>query len=94
METPNTEDVARLLYIGEERGFLGMLGSLDCMHWRWKIFLTAWARVYSGHSRSPMMILEGVVDYDLWIWHAHFGLPDSNNDINELEAFYLFTNLA
>ena len=27
-------DVSRLLKIGEERGFPGMLGSLDCMHWK------------------------------------------------------------
>ncbi|KAL6228529.1 hypothetical protein ACLB2K_002478 [Fragaria x ananassa] len=32
LRTPNADDVARLLYIGEERGFPGMLGSLDCMH--------------------------------------------------------------
>ena len=23
--------------------------------------------------------------FDLWIWHAFFGLPGSNNDINVLE---------
>ena len=32
LRTPNTEDVIRLLYIGEECGFSRMLGSLDCMH--------------------------------------------------------------
>ncbi|XP_020262358.1 uncharacterized protein LOC109838318 [Asparagus officinalis] len=30
LRSPNTDDVARLLQKGEERGFLGMLGSLDC----------------------------------------------------------------
>ena len=29
-------DIARLLHIGQQHGFLGMLGSLDCMHWKWK----------------------------------------------------------
>ena len=33
MRAPNTEDVARLLQEGDARGFPGMLGSLDCMHW-------------------------------------------------------------
>ena len=32
----NSVDIARLSAIGERRGFPGMLGSIDCMHWRWK----------------------------------------------------------
>lgn len=49
---------------------------------------------YAGRSGSPTIILEAVADYDLWIWHAYFGLPGSNNDINVLEASHLFSNLA
>ncbi|XP_019157751.1 PREDICTED: uncharacterized protein LOC109154407 [Ipomoea nil] len=94
LRAPDANDVARLLQIGESRGFPGMLGSLDCMHWTWKNCPTAWAGQYSGRSREPTIILEVVADYDLWIWHAHFGLPGLNNDINVLEASHLFTNLA
>ena len=32
LRSPNENDTARLLTIGEERGFPGMLGSIDCMH--------------------------------------------------------------
>ncbi|RLM66541.1 uncharacterized protein C2845_PM16G15310 [Panicum miliaceum] len=32
---PTPVDVARLLQEGESRGFPGMLGSIDCMHWEW-----------------------------------------------------------
>ncbi|XP_042044990.1 uncharacterized protein LOC121790972 [Salvia splendens] len=35
-----------------------------------------------------------VVDYDLWIWHAYFGLPGSNNDINVLDSSHLSYNLT
>ncbi|XP_019154351.1 PREDICTED: uncharacterized protein LOC109150829 [Ipomoea nil] len=90
----NANDVARFLEIGERRGFPGMLGSLDCMHWTWKNCPTAWAGQYAGRSREPTIVLEAVADYDLWIWHAHFGLPGSNNDINVLEASHLFANIA
>ncbi|XP_020169365.1 uncharacterized protein [Aegilops tauschii subsp. strangulata] len=32
----NAQYTERLLAIGEARGFPGMLGSIDCMHWQWK----------------------------------------------------------
>ncbi|KAK3205450.1 hypothetical protein Dsin_019496 [Dipteronia sinensis] len=67
LRSPNATDVARLFRIGKDRGFLGMLGSLDCMHWKWKNCPTAWAGQYVGRSGSPTIILEAVADYDLWI---------------------------
>ncbi|XP_062098357.1 uncharacterized protein LOC133804217 [Humulus lupulus] len=79
-----------LLNVGKECDFPGMLGSLDCIHWKWKNCPTTWA----GRSGHPTIILEVVSDYDLGICHAHFGLPSSNNDINALEASHLFSNLA
>ena len=36
LRSPNDNDTARLLAIGEQKGFPGMLGSIDCMHWKWK----------------------------------------------------------
>ncbi|XP_021617979.1 uncharacterized protein LOC110619028 [Manihot esculenta] len=94
LRSPTAKDVARLLYIGEQRDFPGMLGSLDCMHWKWKNYPTAWAGQYTSRSGSPTIILEVVADYDLWIWHAYFGMSGSNNDINILESSYLFSDLA
>ncbi|XP_010431602.1 PREDICTED: uncharacterized protein LOC104715936 [Camelina sativa] len=94
LRSPTPNDISRLLYIGEKRGFSGMLGSLDCMHWKWKNCPTAWAGQYAGRSGSPTIILEAMADYDLWIWHAYFGLPGTNKDINVLESSHLFSNLA
>ncbi|KAK2661951.1 hypothetical protein Ddye_000525 [Dipteronia dyeriana] len=34
LRSHNATDVARLLRIGKDRDFSGMLGSLDCMHWK------------------------------------------------------------
>ncbi|XP_070666014.1 uncharacterized protein [Malus domestica] len=38
----NQEDLNRLLRKAENRGFPGMIGSLDCMHWDWKNCPTGW----------------------------------------------------
>ncbi|XP_020266414.1 uncharacterized protein LOC109841902 [Asparagus officinalis] len=54
----------------------------------------AWAGQYSGRHGGPTIILEAVASYDLWIWHAYFGLPGSNNDINVLQSSNLFDNLS
>uniref|UniRef100_A0A2N9FRD0 Nuclease HARBI1 n=1 Tax=Fagus sylvatica TaxID=28930 RepID=A0A2N9FRD0_FAGSY len=40
--SPTNNDIARLLALGESCGFPGMLGSIDCMHWKWKNCPTAW----------------------------------------------------
>lgn len=64
------------------------------MHWAWKNCPTSWAGQYSGRGGSPSIILEAVASYDTWIWHAYFGLPGSNNDINVLHSSNLFANLT
>ena len=33
LRRPTQEDLQRLLDIGKSRGFPGMVGSIDCMHW-------------------------------------------------------------
>ncbi|XP_028070159.1 uncharacterized protein LOC114272637 [Camellia sinensis] len=67
LRSPNDVDVARLLQEGEQRGFPGMLGSLDCMHWRWNKCPTAQVGAYTGHYHKPTVVLEAIASYDLWI---------------------------
>ena len=50
--------------------------------------------MYCGHIHEPTIILEVVASYDVWIWHAFFGLPGSHNDINVLEHSSVFKELA
>ncbi|XP_057780013.1 uncharacterized protein LOC130998617 [Salvia miltiorrhiza] len=93
LRRPNEQDLARLLYVGEQRGFPGMIGSIDCMHWEWKNCPNAWAGQYTGRSEKPTIILEVVASYDLWIWHAFFGTPGSCNDINVLHRSPVFNDV-
>ncbi|XP_028100677.1 uncharacterized protein LOC114300019 [Camellia sinensis] len=85
LRSPNEADVARIFQEREQRGFPGILGSLDCMHWRWDKCPTAQAGAYTGHYNKPTVVLEAVASYDLWICHAFFGMPGSLNNITVLE---------
>ncbi|GJW52164.1 aquaporin NIP2-1-like protein [Tanacetum coccineum] len=38
-------------------------------------------------------MLVAVADYSLWIWHAYFGVPKANNDLNVLYGSPLFDDL-
>jgi hypothetical protein len=94
LRSPNEADIARLLKLGQQKGFPGMLGSIDCMHWTWKNCPYEKQGQYKGHKNTPTIILEAVASQDLWIWHAFFGMPGSHNDINVLDRSPLFSKLA
>ncbi|KAK1666086.1 hypothetical protein QYE76_054245 [Lolium multiflorum] len=82
LRSPTLEDTSKILTFSEARGFPGMLGSIDFMHWKWKNCPFAWQGIYKGHKKGCTVILEAVATHDLWIWHSFFGMPGSNNDIN------------
>ncbi|MDD0213393.1 hypothetical protein PSY81_23625, partial [Shigella flexneri] len=43
LRVPTLADLRRLLAKAEKRGFPGMIGSIDYMHWQWKNCPTGWA---------------------------------------------------
>ncbi|XP_062103274.1 uncharacterized protein LOC133814310 [Humulus lupulus] len=94
LRRPNAGDIHRLLQMGEAHGFPGMLGSIDCMHWEWKNCPVAWKVQFTrGDHGRPTIMLEVVASQDLWIWHAFFGVPGSNNDLNVLNQSPLFIDI-
>ena len=93
LRRPTSADINFLLQQNASRGFPGMLGSIDCMHWVWKNCPTGWAGQHVGHHKEPTLVLEAVADQDLWIWHMFFGMPGSNNDINILQRSDVFDDI-
>ncbi|XP_026417506.1 uncharacterized protein LOC113312989 [Papaver somniferum] len=90
MRKPTTEDTRRLLAHNEARGFPGMLGSLDCTHWEWRLCPTEEADRHVGHIKKPNLVPQAVESYDRWFWHCYFGEAGSNNDLNVLAQSGLF----
>ncbi|GJX62921.1 RNA-directed DNA polymerase, eukaryota [Tanacetum coccineum] len=66
-------------------------GSIDCMHWDWKNCPKALHGQFKRSTHKyPTLMLEAVADQKLWIWHAYFGVPGANNDLNVLYGSPLF----
>lgn len=86
LRAPNEEDIARICAVNKARGFSGMWGSLDCMHWVWDKCPKALQGMYKGKEGKPTVILEAVASQDTWIWHSFFGMPGTLNDINVLNC--------
>ncbi|KAI5312259.1 hypothetical protein L3X38_041432 [Prunus dulcis] len=84
LRRPTPRDLQRLLQKAEARGFPGMIGSIDCMHWQWKNCPTAWQGDYGNRKGQKNIILEAVAGFDTWVWHAFFGVARSQNDLNVL----------
>ncbi|CAH9060404.1 unnamed protein product [Cuscuta epithymum] len=90
LRSPNPDDLHRLLEKASKRGFPGMIGSIDCMHWEWRNCPTAWAGQFTAYKRKQTIGLEAVASYDTWIWHAFLGTAGSNNDLNMLASSLVF----
>ncbi|TVU38735.1 hypothetical protein EJB05_12120, partial [Eragrostis curvula] len=91
---PASVDLQRLLQIGEDCGFPGMLGSIGCMHWEWENCPPRWIRRLNHSDRgAATIVLEAVASQDLWIWHASFSVIGSINDANVLDQSQFFTEV-
>ena len=90
---PTYDDYRQKLAINEARGFSGIFGSLDCMHYEWKNCPLAWQGDFGDRDGKNSIILEAMADQSLYIWYIYFGLPGSNNDLNVLDQSPLIHDL-
>ncbi|XP_068319704.1 uncharacterized protein [Pyrus communis] len=67
LQKPTNMDLQRLLKKAEMRGFLGMIGSIGCMHWTWKNCPSAWQGLWGQKNEQKGIILEAVASFDTWI---------------------------
>ena len=75
LRAPTQSELSRILAENEARGFPGMIGSIDCMHWEWRGCPVSHHGQYQNRKGKPTMILEVVATKDLRVWHAFFGMP-------------------
>ncbi|KAI5315998.1 hypothetical protein L3X38_045174 [Prunus dulcis] len=93
LRRPTPRDLQRLLQKAESRGYPGMIGSIDCMHWQWKNCPTAWQGDYGNRKGQKSIIQEVVAGFDTWVWHAFFGVAGSQNDLNVLGQSPVFNDV-
>ncbi|XP_013585405.1 PREDICTED: uncharacterized protein LOC106294396 [Brassica oleracea var. oleracea] len=80
LRAPTQDDLQRILHVSEKRGFPGMIGSIDCMHWEWKNCPTAWEGQFTRGDKGTTTML-------------FFGCPGTLNDINVLDRSSVFDDV-
>ena len=93
LRQPTLVDFRKQVEINTAYGFPNIFDSLDCMHWMWEKCSTAWQGQFQNKDNVRSVILEAISDQSTWIWHAFFGLPGGNNDINVLDKSPLVANM-
>ena len=84
LRAPTREDATRVVALHKKKHKVnGLLGGIDCFHWMWKNCPVGQQCHYkNGKNKMSSVVLEAMVDYNTWFWHASFGHPGTNNDIN------------
>ena len=87
------EELKLVVEDNARRGWPGLIGSLDCMHWRWLMCPVAWKGSYTGKEDGATLVLEAVCDRKLRVYHYNFGRPGANNDLNILAKSTLLDDI-
>ena len=94
LRVPTVADIKEIVKLHQvAHNVDGLLGSLDCSHTYWKNCPKAWQGNYQGKEKRPSIVLESMCDYNMWLWHAHYGFPGTFNDLNILQQSMLMERL-
>ncbi|XP_023759682.1 uncharacterized protein LOC111908077 [Lactuca sativa] len=89
LRKPSLHDMQQLSAAREERhGFPGMLGSIDCTHWKWRNCLVAWKGQVVGSNNDVNVLDQSLIFDDLLSGKA----PDAHFTVNGNEykfGYYL-----
>ena len=77
-------EMEKEMAVNAARGFPGMLGSIDCQHWRWKNCPVGLQGVYQDRNEVRSIVAEAIAGHDMYIYQAYVGLPGCLNDLNIL----------
>jgi len=95
LRAPTKDYMEMVLCLHEAKGWPRLLGSsLDVMQWEWKNCSNAHRGAFQGKDEVATVALEAAVDCRLWFWHAWFGMPGANNDLNILDRSPFFRDLT
>ncbi|KAB2635276.1 hypothetical protein D8674_025810 [Pyrus ussuriensis x Pyrus communis] len=92
LRNPNREDLKRLLRKAEKRGFSGMIGSLDCMHWDQPSCSRLWPLTTHGFGMLSSALLDqttiltffGLLLYSIMLsMDGHQNFEDSDEDVDD-----------
>ncbi|XP_057433763.1 uncharacterized protein LOC130726470 [Lotus japonicus] len=83
----NNKDIARLMELGKARGFPGMLGSIDCMHWIWENGPTAWKGQYCRGDHGSNNDINVLNQSDVFNDVLQGKAPELENDASTPEVF-------
>ena len=62
LRQPTLANLIKQVEINMARGFRGMFGSLDCMHWMWEKCPTTWQGQFQDKEGVRSIILEAIAD--------------------------------
>ena len=73
-------EIRKEMEVNAKRGFPGMMGSIDCVHWQWKNYLIAWQGMYQDRNHKRSIVAEAICGHDMYFYQVYVGLPGSLNN--------------